>query len=246
MTSERPVAIVANGSFYVGPALARQLATRGYDLVVGSPKPELVDELSALGARVVGVDDVVTLEEELASERLVDAALDHFGRLDSACAFSGLIVTGRFMKSTEDDLNRVVAGCLTTPYRFLQAVLQPMIAAKSGQILILTSAAGTRPTPGAPLYSAVRAGATMLVRNVADEMAHLGIQVNALGTNFMDFPEFLRANRITDAESRAKVEAQTPMKRLGTMEECAAMCAAFLDGTSRFQTGQFISYTGGW
>jgi 3-oxoacyl-[acyl-carrier protein] reductase len=189
---------------------------------------------------------VVTLEEELASERLVDAALDHFGRLDSACAFSGLIVTGRFMKSTEDDLNRVVAGCLTTPYRFLQAVLQPMIAAKTGQILILTSAAGTRPTPGAPLYSAVRAGATMLVRNVADEMAHLGIQVNALGTNFMDFPEFLRANRITDAESRAKVEAQTPMKRLGTMEECAAMCAAFLDGTSRFQTGQFISYTGGW
>ncbi len=86
----------------------------------------------------------------------------------------------------------------------------------------------------------------MLVRNVAEEMAPLGIQVNALGTNFMDFPEFLRANRIVDAESRAKVEAQTPMGRLGTMEECAAMCAAFLDGTSRFQTGQFISYTGGW
>jgi 3-oxoacyl-[acyl-carrier protein] reductase len=36
------------------------------------------------------------------------------------------------------------------------------------------------------------------------------------------------------------------MKRLGTMDECAAMCAAFLDGTSRFQTGQFLSYTGGW
>ena len=246
MTSTRPVAIVANGSFYVGPALARQLATRGYDLVIGSPKPELVHELEQLGAAVVGVDKVFTLEEESASERLVEAAMEHFGRLDSACAFSGLIVTGRFMKSTEEDLDKVVAGCLTTPYRFLKAVLAPMIEAKSGQILILTSAAGTRPTPGAPLYSAVRAGATMLVRNVADEMAHLGIQVNALGTNFMDFPEFLRANRITDAESRAKVEAQTPMKRLGTMEECAAMCAAFLDGTSRFQTGQFISYTGGW
>lgn len=246
MTTKRPIAIVANGSFYVGPALARQLAVRGYDLVIGSPKPQLVAELEQLGAAVEAVDGIFTLEEEAASERLVDAAMSRFGRLDSACAFSGLIVTGRFMKSTEADLEKVVAGCLTTPYRFLQAVLAPMIEAKSGQILILTSAAGTRPTPGAPLYSAVRAGASMLVRNVADEMAHLGIQVNALGTNFMDFPEFLRANRITDAESRAKVEAQTPMKRLGTMEECAAMCAAFLDGSSRFQTGQFLSYTGGW
>ncbi len=246
MSTTRPVAIVANGAFYVGPALARQLATRGYDLVIGSPSTELVTDLETLGASVEVVENVFTLEEEMASERLVSAALTRFGRLDSACAFSGLIVTGRFMRSTEDDLQRVVEGCLTTPYRFLKAILPPMIEAKSGQVLILTSAAGTRPTPGAPLYSSVRAGATMLVRNVAQEMAPLGIQVNALGTNFMDFPEFLRANRIVDAESRAKVEAQTPMGRLGTMEECAAMCAAFLDGTSRFQTGQFVSYTGGW
>ena len=186
------------------------------------------------------------MEEDHASERLVDAAMSRFGRLDSACAFSGLIVTGRFMDSSEDDLERVVAGCLTTPYRFLKAVTVPMVSAKSGQILVLTSAAGTKPVPGAPLYSSVRAGATMLVKNVAAEVARHGVQVNALGTNFMDFPEFLRANRIRDEESRAKVEAMVPMKRLGTMQECAAMCAAFLDGTSRFQTGQFLSYAGGW
>jgi len=244
--STRPVAIVANGSFYVGPALARILAARGFDLVVGSPSDALVAELEAAGATVERVPDVVTLEEDHASERLVDAAMARFGRLDSACAFSGLIVTGRFMDSSEADLERVVAGCLTTPYRFLKAVTKPMVAAKSGQILVLTSAAGTKPVPGAPLYSSVRAGATMLVKNVAAEVARHGVQVNAIGTNFMDFPEFLRANRIKDDESRAKVEAMVPMKRLGTMEECAAMCAAFLDGTSRFQTGQFLSYAGGW
>ena len=244
--STRPVAIVANGSFYVGPALARILAARGFDLVVGSPSDALVAELEAAGASVERVADVVTLEEDHASERLVDAAMSRFGRLDSACAFSGLIVTGRFMDSSEDDLERVVAGCLTTPYRFLKAVTVPMVSAKSGQILVLTSAAGTKPVPGAPLYSSVRAGATMLVKNVAAEVARHGVQVNALGTNFMDFPEFLRANRIRDEESRAKVEAMVPMKRLGTMQECAAMCAAFLDGTSRFQTGPFLSYAGGW
>jgi NAD(P)-dependent dehydrogenase (short-subunit alcohol dehydrogenase family) len=72
------------------------------------------------------------------------------------------------------------------------------------------------------------------------------IQVNAVGTNFMDFPDFLRANGITDAESRAKVEAMVPLGRLGSMEEFASFCMPYVDGTSRFTTGQFTSYSGGW
>jgi len=242
----RPVAIVANASFYIGPALSRELARRGYDLVLGDAVPGLEAELRQLGATVEIVEGIVTMEEPSASERLVGAALSRFGRLDSACAFSGRIVVGRFTRSSEEDLDQVLEGCLKVPYRFLQAVLPPMIEAQRGQILLLTSASAARVTPGAPLYSAARAGATMLVRNVADEVARHGVQVNALGTNFMDFPEFLRANRIVDEESRAKVVAQVPMGRLGTVEECAAMCSAFLDGTSRFQTGQFLSYAGGW
>ena len=56
----------------------------------------------------------------------------------------------------------------------------------------------------------------------------------------------LRANGVTDAESRAKVEAQVPMGRLGTLQEFAAFCMPFVDGTSRFTTGQFVAYAGGW
>ena len=111
---------------------------------------------------------------------------------------------------------------------------------------MITSASAARPTPGAPLYSAARAGATHLVRNVADEVARHQVQVNAIGTNFMDFPEFLRATGARDPEVRAKIESQVPMRRLGTMEEFAAMCVPFLDGTSRFMTGQFLAYAGGW
>jgi 3-oxoacyl-[acyl-carrier protein] reductase len=113
-------------------------------------------------------------------------------------------------------------------------------------VLVVTSASGARPTPGAPLYSSARAGANHLVRNVADEVARKNVQVNALGTNFMDFPEFLRATGGTDPAVRAKLESVVPMRRLGTVEECAAMCAVFLDGTSRFTTGQFVAYAGGW
>lgn len=121
-----------------------------------------------------------------------------------------------------------------------------MVEQGEGQILVFTSAAGARPTPGAPLYSSARAGANMLVRNVADEVVGKGVQVNAVGTNFMDFPGFLEANRATDPAGRARVEATVPMGRLGTLDELAHFSATFVDGTSRFTTGQFVAYAGGW
>ena len=86
----------------------------------------------------------------------------------------------------------------------------------------------------------------MLVRNVAAEVVDKGVQVNAVGTNFMDFPEFLKANRAEDPEGRARVEAMVPMGRLGTLEELAHFSAPFVDGTSRFTTGQFVAFAGGW
>jgi NAD(P)-dependent dehydrogenase (short-subunit alcohol dehydrogenase family) len=245
-TGGRRVALVANTDFYVGPPLARILAARGHDLVVGDPEPGLVDELEAAGAAVEVVTDVKDLSDPAASERLVAAGLERFGRIDAACAFSGRVVTGRFLQSTIEDLHKVVSGCLEAPYHFLKAIVPPMIEQGDGQVLVVTSASGAKATPGAPLYSSVRAAANHLVRNVADEIARNNVQVNAVGTNFMDFPEFLRATGATDPEIRAKIEAAVPMRRLGTVDECAAFCAVFLDGTSRFTTGQFVAYAGGW
>ena len=240
------VALVADAGSYVGPALARLLAARGHDLVLGDPSPDLVGELSDLGVETEVVSRVRKLEDGTAAQRLVDAALDHWGRLDAAVAASGRIIGGRFLDSTEDQLMAVVQGCLVGPYHFLKAVVAPMVEQKSGQVLLITSAAGARPTPGAPLYSAVRAGATMLGRNVAHEVARHGIQVNVVGTNFMDFPEFRSVTGADDPAVRAKIEAQVPLGRLGTMEEFASFCAPFIDGTSGFTTGQFVAYAGGW
>jgi 3-oxoacyl-[acyl-carrier protein] reductase len=242
----RRVAIVSDAAGYVGPHLSRLLAEREHDLVVGDPDGELVAELTALGATVEVVEGVRDLVKPESSERLVRAALERFGRIDSAMASTGRIVVGRFLRSTVDDLRAVLAGCIEGPYHFLRAVVPVMVDQGEGQVLVFTSAAGGRPTPGAPLYSSARAGANMLVRNVAAEVAGKGVQVNAVGTNFMDFPEFLKANRVDDAESRARVEAMVPMGRLGTLDELAHFAAAFVDGTSRFVTGQFVAFAGGW
>lgn len=244
--STKRVALIGDASFYVGPPLARELARRGHNLVVGDPAEGLVAELTALGVEVEAVTGVRNLADPESATKLVDAALKRFGRIDSAAAFSGQVVTGSFLKSTIEDLNSVVKGCLEAPYFFLKAVVPPMVEQGDGQILVMTSATGARPTRGAPLYSAARAGATMLARNVADEVARNGVQVNVVGTNFIDFPEFLRATGANDPEIRARIEAAVPLGRLGTVEEFASFCMPFIDGTSRFTTGQFMAYAGGW
>jgi 3-oxoacyl-[acyl-carrier protein] reductase len=244
--TKRRVALVAAAGFYVGPDLSRLLAARGHDLVLGDPDPELVDELIATGAAVEVVRGTRDLADPALSAALVAAALARFGRIDSATMFSGLIVTGRFLRSTPDDYRAVIEGCMMAPYHFLQAVLPPMVDRGDGQVLVITSASAARATPGAPLYSSARAGATHLVRNVADEVARHHVQVNAIGTNFMDFPEFRRASGADDPAVRARLEAMVPLGRLGTMEEFAHACAPFVDGTSRFTTGQFVAYAGGW
>ncbi len=246
MSERRRVALVADAGGYVGPALARELARRGHDLVLGSPSPALVEELAAVGAAVEAVDGARNLARPESAPALVQAALARFGRIDAAAAFSGQIIPGNFMDSSVDDLHRLVEGCIEAPYRFLKAVAEPMVAAGSGQIVMITSAAGARPTRGAALYSSVRAGATMMAKNLAQELASTGVQVNALGTNFMDFPEFLAATGATDPAVRSIVESKVPMRRLGTMEEFAAFAMAFMDGSSGFTTGQFVAYAGGW
>ena len=246
--SEQPrrVAIVGSGAFYVGPAAARLLAARGHDIVIGDAPDSLIGELVAAGAAVESVPGVSNLADPDSAPRLAAAALERFGRIDSALAFSGAIVTGRFMNSSVEDLRSVMHSCIEAPYLFLKAMVGPMVEQGDGQILLITSASGARPTPGAPLYSAARAGATMLARNVADEVARNGVQVNAVGTNFMDFPEFLRASGGNDPAVRARIEAAVPMRRLGTVDEFASFCMPFIDGTSGFTTGQFVAYAGGW
>jgi 3-oxoacyl-[acyl-carrier protein] reductase len=242
----RRVAIISDASSYVGPDLARVLVARDHDLVLGDAPADLVAELETAGATVANVEGARNVAKQGASEALVQAAVDRFGRVDSATAATGRIVVGRFLRSSIDDLRAVMSGCLEGPYNFLRAVVPVMVEQGDGQVLVFTSAAGARPTPGAPLYSSARAGANMLIRNVADEVAPKGVQVNAIGTNFMDFPEFLAANRVEDDESRARVEAMVPMRRLGGLDELAHFSAAFVDGTSKFATGQFVGFAGGW
>lgn len=244
--NEKPVAVVSNAKHYVGPALAMVMANAGYDLVLGSPSPETIEAVTEVGAESWVGDGVLDLSDPTSAAHLAELAMDAYGRIDSAVFFSGEIVLGKFLDATEADFDKVVAGNLRAVFNALQAFTRPMVEAGSGQVLAITSATGLKVAPGAPLYSATRAGANMLVKNVAAEVAGTGVQVNAVGTNFMDFPAFRAASGADDPEIMKKIERNVPMGRLGTMDEFAQFCRVFLDGTAKFQTGQVVGFDGGW
>ena len=252
---DRPVALISFAGSYVGPPLARLLAQSGHRLVLHQPGQALVDELVATGADVLAVgsqgdgfmDGTGGLDTAEGNAALVKAAIEAYGRIDAACLVTGRIVVGRFLKSTVDDWDIVKRANLDMVFHGLRSVLPPMLERGRGQIVAFTSATGARPEPGVSLYSSTRAGANALIRAVGLEHAADGVTVNAIGTNYMDFPGFIRASGADKSpEHRAKVEAQVPARRLGSLDELAEFTAVLLDGRSRFQTGQFFSYSGGW
>jgi NAD(P)-dependent dehydrogenase (short-subunit alcohol dehydrogenase family) len=250
--ADRRVALIAPAGTYVGPELARLLALRNYDLVLASPPAGLADELQASGARVVVVGELDDGTPSMGSfgtdigPLMVHAALDAFGTFHSAFFSSGRIALGKFVRMSTDDLRGAFHGNVELPFAFAQAVLPTLVEHGDGQILVATSATALRPTTSASVYAATRSAATILLQSAALEVAAANVQLNVVGTNFMDFPEFLRGNRVETPEDRTRVESMVPMKRLGTMTEFAAFCATFLDGSSRFATGQFFPYAGGW
>lgn len=240
---DRPVALITFADAYVGPALAESLSV-SHDLVLHQDRSDPdIDPTCYEGDVEVVTGDLETPEGNRA---VVAAALKRFGRLDSACFLTGQILLGPFLDETVERWDRVKRANLDMPFHALQAVLPPMLDAGAGQVVVFTSATGARPEPGISLYGSTRAGANALVRAVGLEHAKDGICVNAIGTNYMDFPGFLHATGADDPERRKLIEAQVPAQRLGTMEELAAFTAVLLDGRNRFQTGQFFSFSGGW
>jgi 3-oxoacyl-[acyl-carrier protein] reductase len=263
-TAERRAALVTVAGSYVGPALCRRLADRGHDLVVHAPAPGHVADLEARGAtvEVVGEDTVPlygdgSLSTEEGCDLLVGCALQRFGRLDAA-ALSPRSLTppgftrGPFLEASVDDLDSV-CGYLPSTFHALRATIRAMRPAGQGQIVVFTSDAGARPEPGWSIYGAVRAGQSFLVQAVALEHAGDGICINVLGSKNAVYEGFPGAppGAVTDVAATpgpwsAPLEAETPLGRVGTMEELAAFAVVLLDGTSRFQTGQYFSYSGGW
>lgn len=240
------VAILVDTQTHMMPALAREMVRRDHNLVIGNVADGLPEELKRMGAEFEVVPGNLDLTKASSVQKLVKAAQDRFGRIDSACVRTGVHGTGDILQATPSDFQTQYEGNMLSVLHALKALLPPMVAQGSGQIVINTSATGLRPTPAGTLYSATRAGANSLVRSAGLTVADKGVTVNATGTYAMDYPSFIEDIGAEDPDVRRQAEAGIPMKRFGKPEEAAHFVATLIDGVGTFQTAQFFSIGGGW
>lgn len=240
------VCLLLDTQTHMMPALAKEMATRNHNLVIGNVKDGLPEELAKLGAQVEVVPGNLDMTKPDAIQSMVDAAQERFGRLDSSCIRTGYHDTGDIMQIGTDDAQKLYEGNLLSVVYALQALLKPMMAQGSGQIVINTSASGLRAAPTGAMYSACRAGANMLIRNAALTAGPKGVTVNATGTYAMDYPGFINDVGAQDPAVRKQVEATLPLGRFVEPTEAAHFVATLIDGVGTGQTAQFFSIDNGW
>ena len=246
-SGKRRVAILFDSWNHMMPALAREMVRRNHDLVLGQARDkELVKELREMGARIEVVEDTEDQSKPETFQKLVDRAQEVFGGFNSACIRTGTHVNASVLTGDEKDLDTVYEGNLKSVFYALQAVVPPLVAQKSGQVVINTSAGATRPQPFVALYCATRAAANALVRATGLEVAPHGVTVNATGTAGMEYPSYLHMmGADKDPEKAKEVAATFPMQRFVQPEDAASFVATLIDGTATGQTGQFYSIDAG-
>ena len=247
-TTKRRVTILFDSWNHMMPALAREMVRRNHDLVLGQARDqELVKELRDMGAKIEVVEDTEDQSKLETFQKLVDRAQEVFGGFNSACIRTGTHVNASVLTGKEKDLDTVYEGNLKSVFYALKAVVPPLVAQKSGQVIINTSAGAMRPQPAQALYCATRQAANGLVRATGLEVAPYGVTVNATGTAGMEYPSYLEmVGAYNDPEKAKEVAATFPMQRFVQPEDAASFVATLLDGTATGQTGQFFPIDAGW
>jgi len=245
---KRRVTILFDSWNHMMPALAREMVRRDHDLVLGDARDEeLVEELRQLGAKVEVVPDTEDQTKPETFQKLVDRAKEAFGGFDSACVRTGTHVNASVLTAKDKDLETVYEGNLKSVFYALRALLPPLVAQKSGQVVINTSAGAMRPQPEVALYCATRAGANALIRATALEVAPDGVTLNGTGTYGMAYPSFLEmVGADKDPAKRKAVGDAMPIHRLIQPEDAAYFVATLIDGKATGQTAQFFPIDGGW
>jgi 3-oxoacyl-[acyl-carrier protein] reductase len=243
------VAILNDALMQIGPPLALMLAKRGHNLVIAQPAEGLVKACEAAGAKVIvvpGIEQEGPNDESQpgSTQKLVDAAMKHFGGFDSAYIRTAIHLGGDVLNTTPKTFQKIFESNFLAVVYALQSLMPPLMEKGAGQILILTSATGGQPFYDMAGYCSMRAAANMLIRCAAMTAAPKGVCVNAFGTNFLNYPDAVKT--LGGPDKMEIVSKKIPVGRYGEPEEAAHTAVTLLDGRNMYATGMFIPMAGGY
>ncbi|MFV0260628.1 MAG: 3-oxoacyl-ACP reductase FabG [Acidimicrobiales bacterium] len=240
MTDRQPapatprVAFVTGGTRGIGLAVARRLASQGHRVAIGSrTEPDHTD------------DDLLWVPLDIADQGSVDAAYatvtERLGSPGIVVANAGITRDTLVLRMSEDDFTTVVDVNLNGAFRTAKAALRPMMKARWGRIVFISSVVAGLGQVGQANYSAAKSGLGGLARSLAREYASRGITVNLVAPGPIDTDMLAE---IGDDGVAAMVE-QVPVGRVGTADEVAGAVAYLCSEDAAYVTGVTLGVDGG-
>jgi 3-oxoacyl-[acyl-carrier protein] reductase len=234
-------ALVTGGSGGLGSAIAKSLAGQGARLAVSGSNVEKLESFrGSLGGDHVALP--CNLADGAAVDKLVPQAVEALGgKLDILVNNAGVTRDNLLMRMKDEEFEEVIRINLEAAFRLMRAAAKPMMKARFGRIISVTSVVGVTGNPGQANYVASKAGLIGMTKAVAQELASRNITVNAVAPGFM-------ASAMTDAlndQQRAGILSRIPMGAIGTGDDIGAGCVYLASKEAGYVTGQTLHVNGG-
>jgi 3-oxoacyl-[acyl-carrier protein] reductase len=234
-------ALVTGASGGLGSSIAKSLAAQGARLAVsGSNVEKLEAYRSSLGGDHVALP--CNLSDGAAVDQLVPQALEALGgKVDILVNNAGVTRDNLLMRMKDEEFEEVIRINLEAAFRLMRAAAKPMMKARFGRIISITSVVGVTGNPGQANYVASKAGLIGMTKAVAQELASRGITVNAVAPGFM-------TSAMTDAlneQQRESILSRIPLGKMGSGEDIGAAVVFLASREAGYVTGQTLHVNGG-
>jgi 3-oxoacyl-[acyl-carrier protein] reductase len=233
-------ALVTGASGGIGSAIAKALAGQGARVALSGTREDALKQVQDdLGASAIIVP--CDLSDAAAVDALVPAAVEQLGQLDILVNNAGITRDNLAMRMKDEEWDTVIRVNLEAAFRLSRAALKPMMRAKFGRIISVTSVVGVTGNPGQANYAASKAGLIGMSKALAQEVASRNITVNAIAPGFIQ-------SAMTDALPDAQREAllgRIPVGKLGMGSDIAAAAVYLASREAAYVTGQTLHVNGG-